>query len=162
MTLDWFCFRRIRAVRRNCRVRLNFGGATVLSACCGHTVSFNTTVGVGDVLLKDKRTSRHNPHKVINFRSASTLLSISLTFCSCFMLSFALSFNGCSLQNEFFNSGHFENIDFKNWYLAFVNWKISTINSWFFVFYQWSTRWSSPACLGKMLMPCAEPLLRKH
>jgi hypothetical protein len=33
-------------MRRNCCVRFDFGGGAVLSACCGHKVSCNTTVDV--------------------------------------------------------------------------------------------------------------------
>lgn len=40
----------------NRSVRFGFGGATVLLASRGHSVSFNTTIG-GVVLLKDKRIS---------------------------------------------------------------------------------------------------------
>ena len=39
-------------MRKNRSVRFGFGGSTVLVACRGDQVSFNTTVG--DVLLKDK------------------------------------------------------------------------------------------------------------
>ena len=39
-------------MRKNRYVRFGFGGATVLLACLGHKVSFNTTGG-GAVLLKD-------------------------------------------------------------------------------------------------------------
>ena len=46
-------FHSFLALRINRRARLGFGGASVLLACRGDQVSFNTTVG-GDVLLKDK------------------------------------------------------------------------------------------------------------
>ena len=39
MTLGWFCLSGDRVVRRNCRVRFEFGGSTVLSASSGHQVS---------------------------------------------------------------------------------------------------------------------------
>jgi hypothetical protein len=42
-----------QTMRKNRYVRFAFGWATVLVACLGLQVSFNTTVG-GDVLLKDK------------------------------------------------------------------------------------------------------------
>jgi phosphatidylserine decarboxylase len=40
-------------LRKNRYVRFGFGGSTVLLGSSGDQVSFNTTVGGGDVLLKD-------------------------------------------------------------------------------------------------------------
>ena len=62
------------AVRRNCLVRFDFCGSTVLSAFSGDQVSFYTTVG-GGVLLKDI-SAKGNSRSFILFRRKHWLLTI--------------------------------------------------------------------------------------
>jgi hypothetical protein len=63
-----------------------------------------TLLGIAVFVASYLLVSRH----ILDIPPSATLLASG----SCFLLSFVFGFNftinGCSLQNEFFNSGHFE------------------------------------------------------